>query len=644
MRTGLRASLLVGVLAVCLHGSPVAAQLPAAAGDVAAHAGMDHGATHPASSEGSAEYLTLNVDITDAEIRPSVMFVPTGHPVRLVLRNRGTTEHHYRVVGLVPDDLFWVSAADDEQPDGASNSEHNHHSRQLIRQRAASPAGIRPIGSEVHAYAPGRRGTDAVFFTASQTGTFVVLCDLHPDKVGRLVVFDATGPLPGAPASPRQRQALTLALSRNLGSVDYAGATGVRVEATYATVEYVSQALGGAAALAALEPDRHVAVLLTERTHTTSLPENAPPPELYVAGSRMPLVDSKVMTDSVHHRATIHRFARDEGFGEGHQVMTLRLASGKEATWHLPLVVPDVGDGAGGPIGLGEQWGLILAMLGGMLAAMWPCLFQLTVYFIPALAGVAMQDAGASKGARRRQVLRAAFFFILGFTLLYTATGALIGLAAQRLGDTGQFEVWQRYFGVAAGVIVIGLALRVAAKARAPLVCRMPVLSSMAHSNKPASRLEMMIAGLAFATGCMTCFGSALVVGMVVYIGLAQSAFYGALVLFLFSLGMGVPLVIAAVAMARALPLLMKLETAVPWMGLISALIMAGFGTLLISGNYMIVAEWSQRLVSGSASLPNIPGGLVFISAVAGSLGLAALLMWMTANSRARRSFRATTN
>ncbi len=156
-------------------------------------------------------------------------------------------------------------------------------------------------------------------------------------------------------------------------------------------------------------------------------------------------------------------------------MMTLRLASGQEATWHLPLVMPDIASAAGGPIGLGEQWGLILALLGGMLAAMWPCLFQLTVYFIPALAGVAMQDAGASKRARRRQVLAAAFFFILGFTLLYTATGALIGFAAQRLGDTAQFEVWQRYFGMAAGVIVIGLALRVAAKARAPLVCRMPV-------------------------------------------------------------------------------------------------------------------------------------------------------------------------
>jgi cytochrome c-type biogenesis protein len=211
-----------------------------------------------------------------------------------------------------------------------------------------------------------------------------------------------------------------------------------------------------------------------------------------------------------------------------------------------------------------------------------------------------MQDDGASPAARRRQVLRAAFYFILGFTLVYTATGAVIGYAAERFGNTSQFEAWQRYIGMVAGIVVIALALRVAAKVRAPLVCRMPVLSGMANSKTPATRTEMMVAGLAFATGCMTCFGSALVVGMVVYIGLAQSALYGAAVLFLFSLGMGIPLVIAAVAMAKALPLLFRLERAVPWMGLASAALMAAFGMLLITGHYMIVSEWTYRLVGGS--------------------------------------------
>ena len=117
----------------------------------------------------------------------------------------------------------------------------------------------------------------------------------------------------------------------------------------------------------------------------------------------------------------------------------------------------------------------------------------------------------------------------------------------------------------------------------------------------------MMIAGLAFATGCMTCFGSALVVGMVVYIGLAQSAS-------LWRCG-AVSLLARHGCSARhrsrgdgqsACRSCMKLETAVPWMGLTSAVIMAGFGVLLLSGNYMVVAEWSQRLASVAASLPNI--------------------------------------
>ena len=559
-----RTAALTAVLGVSLYG----------AGLVAQH---EH-ATHASPAEGPPHYFTVNVSLSDAGIEPSTVFVPAGQPVQLMLRNRSTNEHHYRVVGLTPDEIAWVEKGGSAVPDALAEEGHDHHNRQLVRTRAASPAGMTPTGREVHGYVTGASKVDVVLFTATQGGTFEVVCDLHPGHAGSLIVFGRPAQ-EAEPAGAAAGRVLRAALTRDLGRVDYEDASGVHVEATYAP-----------------EDDQHVAILLMEQLHTANLPGSAPPLQLFVSGDSLPLVDSTVVTDSVHHRVTSFRFARDDAFGQGHQVMTLRVASGQEATWHLPLLLPAVPAGGAAPVGLGEQWGLILALMGGMVAAMWPCLFQLTVYFIPALAGVAMQGDGSSAADRRRQVLRAAFYFILGFTLVYTATGAVIGYAAQRFGNTSQFESWQRYIGVAAGVVVIGLALRVAAKVRAPLVCRMPVLSGMARSSKPAGRMEMMVAGLAFATGCMTCFGSALVVGMVVYIGMAQSALYGAVVLFLFSLGMGIPLVIAAVAMARALPLLMKLETAMPWMGLGSAALMAGFGILLISGNYMIVSEWTYRL------------------------------------------------
>jgi cytochrome c-type biogenesis protein len=633
-----------------LHGAAVVAQQ--ASSVEGTQAGMPHGeheAHAAAASAGEeAHAFTLNVFISDEGIEPSTLFVPAGQRVQLVVRNLGATEHHYRVVGLVPRHVRWMadpalatSPLDDVAPlEAEGTADHSmHHPRAFVDWRAPAPSGITPTGDEVHAYVSAERNLDVLLFTPTNTGTFDVACDLHAHTIGRLTVFDDPSQ-PAAPVAAGGNLALTRALSRDLGAVDYAGVAGVRLEVTYAPEEYVARVLGPAS-LATLQPDRYVTMLLSETSHTATLPAALAAPELRVSGRVVPLVDRTVITDSVHHRSTALRFARDDAFGHGHQVMTMRLASGQEATWHLPLLLPDGDVSRAGPVGLGDQWALILAILGGMLAAMWPCLFQLTVYFIPALAGVAMQEgAEGSKASSNRLVLRAAFFFILGFTMVYTATGALIGYAAQHFGGTAEFEAWQRYFGIGAGIIVIGLALRVAAKVRAPLVCRMPVLSGMANASQKrgASAVEMMLAGLAFATGCMTCFGSALVLVMVVYIGLAQSAFYGALVLFLFSLGMGIPLVIAAMAMARTLPLLLKLERAVPWMGLVSALLMVSFGVLLISGNYMIVSEWTYRAVDGAAALPGVSSALILVSGLAVSLGLLAWLAWMAPHGKLRRA------
>lgn len=242
---------------------------------------------------------------------------------------------------------------------------------------------------------------------------------------------------------------------------------------------------------------------------------------------------------------------------------------------------------------LGVTGASILSLVGGMIAAMWPCLFQLTAFFIPALAGLSMQEACGSVGiGSRLRVVKAAGFFVLGFTIVYTAAGALIGYVVQQFGSAPEFDRYQRVIGIVAGIAIIVLALRTAAKVRAPLVCKMPVLSRMAQGHKASSPLELMLAGLAFATGCMTCFGAALIIAMVVYVGMAGSALVGALTLFLFSMGMGIPLVIAAVAMSRVLPTLGKLERITPWLGLASSAVMVGFAIMLITGNYMAFMTW----------------------------------------------------
>lgn len=111
-----------------------------------------------------------------------------------------------------------------------------------------------------------------------------------------------------------------------------------------------------------------------------------------------------------------------------------------------------------------------------------------------------------------------------------------------------------------------------------------------------------MAMGLAFATGCMTCFGAAMALGMVTYVLSSASWLSGALLMFVFSLGISIPLVAASVAMAQGLPFLNRLERATPWMALASSTIMVVFALLLMSDNYHIVSDVASRAVRLFAS------------------------------------------
>ncbi|MFQ5872879.1 MAG: cytochrome c biogenesis CcdA family protein [Dehalococcoidia bacterium] len=355
---------------------------------------------------------------------------------------------------------------------------------------------------------------------------------------------------------------------------------------------------------------------VTENVHSDELPAAPPEPLLRIDGSapRIP-VEGIVLADSYHHRTTLVRYAVEDvqgssAFDGAVLEMVFPAPDGVESSgnilrWVLPLQYSEdyvssevaLGVPTTGPIIPRVSGVAVLAVLGGLLAAMWPCLFQLTAYFIPAMAGMSMQEASTAKGLRPRVgVVRTAFFFVLGFTMIYTLAGAAIGFGSQQLANMESFYLWQRYLSIGAGVILFVLAFRVAARARAPLVCKMPIASRMAHKGV-TSPWESMLVGVTFATGCMTCFGSAVLIGMVLYVGLAGSPLVGAMLLFLFSLGMGIPLVIGAMAMARVLPLLFRIEKAIPWMGLASATLIAGYGILLVTGDFMAVSSWFYQLL-----------------------------------------------
>ena len=331
--------------------------------------------------------------------------------------------------------------------------------------------------------------------------------------------------------------------------------------------------------------DRNVVVIVAEDMHYGDLPASPRPP-LVLDGRSYAPTRADTLYEAPHHRVTalVYADASQPLVAPTVAAAELRFDGVSDMVWANPFGTAAAGAGPGLSIPL------ILALLGGMLASMWPCLFQLTAYFLPSVAGLSLDEArsGRADGA----VLRTAVLFVSGIVIVYTLAGLVAGFAAQSVSGAALFNAARQPIAFVAGLVIIGMAIRLALRAKRPLVCKMPTTAP-----RPTSGLGTVALGLAFATGCMTCFGAAVVLGMFTYVVTNATPLAGAAILFVFSLGIAVPLVFAAMAMARVLPLLGRLERFTPALTVLSATIMAGYGALLLSGSSHVISDTISRVV-----------------------------------------------
>ena len=352
-------------------------------------------------------------------------------------------------------------------------------------------------------------------------------------------------------------------------------------------------------------PDKFAVFYVFEDIHMGALPKSAPMLMLRLDdGREVAPVDTEVLRDSFHHRATVARFPRSDRNGLPlftEKTSWFQLIAHDHSVhleqamqWQLPIAYPkDLKEGT--PLSLPT----LFALLAGLLAVLSPCLLQLTVYYTFALAGVNMGYQTANLVGARARVIRTALYFVAGFTIVFTATGSLAGLAGQKLQTSGIMESLNRPLSIAAGLGVLMLGIWVGANAGAPGLCRLPGFANRRTESKWLDSLKMMFMGSAFAVGCSTCFGGALFISLMIYVGAAGSASLGALALFLFSLGIAVPYLLAAFFLSRALPLLGSLQRAASGVGLVCSVVMTFFGALLITDNFHVPSNLLYRLYLG---------------------------------------------
>lgn len=182
---------------------------------------------------------------------------------------------------------------------------------------------------------------------------------------------------------------------------------------------------------------------------------------------------------------------------------------------------------------------IFAALLAGMLSFLSPCVLPLVPPYLIYLAGASLERfADAETAPRvRRETMVAAFVFVLGFTTVFVALGA----SASVLGAV--LHAYSYVLGKIAGVVIIVMGLH--------FLGITPIAFLMQERRltvaKPVGLWGAYVMGLAFAFGWTPCIGP--ILGAILAIaGSENTVTHGAGLLAVYSLGLGVPFMIAAFA------------------------------------------------------------------------------------------------
>jgi len=228
----------------------------------------------------------------------------------------------------------------------------------------------------------------------------------------------------------------------------------------------------------------------------------------------------------------------------------------------------------------------------GALSFLSPCVLPLVVPYLCYMAGVSVEDLRAESANGRRaagsaavamavrcRVALSAIAFILGFSAVFVALGA-------SASAIGAFLLrYQAEIAVIAALLIIIMGLNFLGLFRIGLLAREARFQTR---QRPAGLGGAFIMGLAFAFGWTPCIGPILA-PILTLAGSRATMGEGAALLLVYSLGLGLPFLLAALFSSLFLRFFMRFRR---YLGLVEKLI----GLLLVITGLLFLGGFMQRI------------------------------------------------
>ena len=225
-----------------------------------------------------------------------------------------------------------------------------------------------------------------------------------------------------------------------------------------------------------------------------------------------------------------------------------------------------------------ENISFLAAFGAGLASFVTPCVLPLVPVYIASLAGPEILEAKTS--VNRMSIFLHALSFVLGFSLVFTLMGVLVGLAGININPNSPLVR------TISGSLIIFFGLFMLAALKIPWLNYEKRLSP--SLGKTSSYLRSLLIGSTFSFAWTPCLGPILG-GVLTLAWTQETAWQGAYLLAIYSLGLGLPFLIIGAAFSSITPLLKKIYRYSRIIYIISGVILVVVGILILTGNLTLL-------------------------------------------------------
>jgi cytochrome c-type biogenesis protein len=228
----------------------------------------------------------------------------------------------------------------------------------------------------------------------------------------------------------------------------------------------------------------------------------------------------------------------------------------------------------------------IAAFVAGLLSFLSPCVLPLVPGYVSLISGVGAEGLEDPDNRVLRTVMVNSAMFILGFSIVFIALGAVA---------TGIGQLTRQYYPILtriAGIVIILFGLHLTGIFKINALYADKRMHSIKGSSTPAGAFAV---GFAFAFGWTPCIGPILAT-ILAFAASEDSVVKGTALLAVYSAGLAVPFLLTSLGIDRFLQFYARFRRHLRAVEVASGVLLIAIGALIVTRHFTVLSAWLSFL------------------------------------------------